>query len=40
MAFNIDDQSVLHAPVVHCVSKKACDYIFCNNWNNCDLPRL
>ena len=20
--------------ILHCVSKKACDYIFCNNWNN------
>jgi len=20
--------------LLHCVSKKACDYIFCNNWNN------
>jgi len=25
---------VVRILILHCVSKKACDYIFCNNWNN------
>jgi len=24
----------MHAAYIHCVSKKTCDYIFCNNLNN------